>query len=172
MKVKTKDFSASAVPIGQILEKNYFFRVPSYQRPFSWDDDQFSDLIDDLTTAPVDKGYFLGTIVLHETEPEGNYDLVDGQQRMTSIMILLACLRDRIVSEEHKEAIQNKLLQKKNVLDNIPQKIRLEVKDTKVFNENIVEPNGTLKKQNLDNISEPQIRYFKAIQIFTAVTCP
>lgn len=161
-----KDFDANTTPIGKILDQNSFFRVPSYQRPFSWDDDQFADLIDDLALAPRDKDYFLGTIVLHRVGEDGNYDIVDGQQRLTSIVILLACLRDRIDSEKHKSAIQSKLIQNENVVDGIPQKDRLEVKDVKPFRDRITTVGGTLLPLDAVTPTEPERRYLKAIEIF------
>ena len=80
--------------IGSLFSGKRFFRIPDYQRPFSWDSDNFEDLINDIIGAKKDQDYFLGTTVLHHREDEGIYDIVDGQQRMTSIMILFACLRD------------------------------------------------------------------------------
>src|ERR1700692_4542246 len=115
--------------IGNLLSQEFFFRIPEYQRPFSWDTDNFDDLIDDIVSANKDQKYFLGTIVLHHRADQGHYDVVDGQQRLTSLMILLACLRDLVHDQEYKLGIQAKILQQKNVVDGIPEKVRLEVKD-------------------------------------------
>jgi len=134
---------AKTRPIGTLLSQEFFFRVPEYQRPFSWDNDHFEDLIQDIITANRDQEYFLGTIVLHHREEAGHYDVVDGQQRLTSLMILLACLRDIVQAPEYKSGIQDKILQKKNVVDGIPEKVRLEVKDRKVFSEIVVTEGGT-----------------------------
>ena len=41
-----KDLKGETVPIGRLLSQEFFFRVPDYQRPFSWDGDNFDDLID------------------------------------------------------------------------------------------------------------------------------
>ena len=129
---------AKTRPIGTLLSQEFFFRVPEYQRPFSWDTDHFEDLIQDIITANREQEYFLGTIVLHHREDAGHYDVVDGQQRLTSLMILLACLRDIVQASEYKNGIQDKILQKKNVVDGIPEKVRLEVKDRKLFLEMVV----------------------------------
>ncbi|MGO8544178.1 DUF262 domain-containing protein [Rhizobium ruizarguesonis] len=90
-----KDLDGKTISVGKLLSENTFLRVPDYQRPFSWDPDNFEDLIDDLSTADFLQQYFLGTIVLHYKEKDNLYDIVDGQQRLTSLMILLACLRDK-----------------------------------------------------------------------------
>lgn len=147
-----------------LLSQNFFFRIPEYQRPFSWDADNFEDLVDDIITANKDQEYFLGTIVLHN---RGQYfDLVDGQQRMTSIMILLACLRDLVNDEDFKAAIQDKILQRKNVADGIPEKIRLEVKDREIFSKLVVSPSGTALLLDEAGLPEPEWRYANAVLIF------
>jgi hypothetical protein len=68
------------------------FRIPPYQRPYSWTteqiDDLWQDLTDDLTT-----GHFLGSLVL-SSEDELRPQVIDGQQRLTTLMMLLAALRD------------------------------------------------------------------------------
>jgi uncharacterized protein with ParB-like and HNH nuclease domain len=111
--------------VGGLFSQEYFFRIPEYQRPFSWDGDNFEDLVDDIKTAARNQEYFLGTIVLHRRDGLGIYDVVDGQQRLTSLMILLACLRDLVERPDFKDGIQSKLLQKANVVDGIPEKVRL-----------------------------------------------
>lgn len=68
------------------------FRIPHYQRPYSWTSEQADDLWDDLTEN-ASSGHFLGSIVLageDETKPH----VIDGQQRLTTLMMILAALRD------------------------------------------------------------------------------
>jgi hypothetical protein len=157
---------AKTLPIGSLLSQEFFFRIPEYQRPFSWDNDHFEDLIQDIITANRDQEYFLGTIVLHHRLDLGIYDVVDGQQRLTSLMILLACLRDVVESSEYKNGIQDKILQKKNVVDGIPAKVRLEVKDRKTFGELVVTEGGTLSPRPEDGLPEPEWRYVRAKNVF------
>ena len=155
-------------PIGPLLSQDFFFRVPEYQRPFSWDTDNFEDLIDDIVGATKDQEYFLGTIVLHYREDKGHYDIVDGQQRITSIMILLACLRDLVEDNDFKIALQDKILQKKNVADGIPEKVRLEVKDRQIFGEVVLAAHGTNTKRSEAGLPEPEWRYVNAVNVFRA----
>ncbi len=157
---------AKTQPVGTLFSQDYFFRVPEYQRPFSWDTNNFEDLIDDVIDANKDQEYFLGTIVLHHRKKEGHFDIVDGQQRLTSIMILLACLRDIVEDEGYKNGTQDKILQKKNVVDGIPEKIRLEVKDRNFFNKLVVDPKGTLQTLNEKSLPEPEWRYVNAVSVF------
>jgi len=158
--------NAETRTIGAILKEEFFYRIPEYQRPFSWDTDNFEDLIDDIVDANKEQEYFLGTIVLHRQDKEGVYDVVDGQQRLTSLKILLACLRDAVEKDKFKSDIQKKILQEEDVVDNIPLKIRLEVKDRQLFSEVVVTSGGTNKTEDKDGLPEPELRYINAVNIF------
>ncbi|KXB03301.1 hypothetical protein AKJ45_01960 [candidate division MSBL1 archaeon SCGC-AAA261F19] len=63
------------------------FRVPKFQRNYSWEKENQRDLWRDLENIGV--GHFFGTIILEENENDGVYDIVDGQQRVTTVLILL-----------------------------------------------------------------------------------
>lgn len=152
--------------IGVLLSRENFFRIPEYQRPFSWTTDNFDDLINDITDANFEHEYFLGTMVLHKIEAAGHLDVIDGQQRLTSLMILLACLRDLVESPEYKRPLQEKILQQKNVMDGIPERIRLEVRDRNVFNSIVVAEGGTNPKEKQESFPEPERRYLEAVTVF------
>jgi uncharacterized protein with ParB-like and HNH nuclease domain len=73
---------------------NKWFRIPEYQRPYVWGNDQISELLDDIMQARnsnPESEYFLGSMVLQKKEKvEGTtryieYDLLDGQQRLTTL---------------------------------------------------------------------------------------
>jgi hypothetical protein len=92
---------ASEKPILDIFCDKYLFRIPSYQRPYAWTTEQTSELLDDLATACGDSSevantspYFLGSIVLIKDPQKPEADVVDGQQRVTTLTILLSVLRD------------------------------------------------------------------------------
>ncbi|GAA9079282.1 DUF262 domain-containing protein [Helicobacter pylori] len=78
----------------QILaDSEYFYQVPDYQRPYVWDKDHLGALIDDLVgnyTNNKEDEYFCGSIVIAENQKDKRWDVVDGQQRLTSF-IILAC---------------------------------------------------------------------------------
>lgn len=67
------------------------FRIPPYQRPYAWTSEQIDDLWDDLVDN-IDSGHFLGSLVL-SSEDESRPQVIDGQQRLTTLMLLLAALR-------------------------------------------------------------------------------
>lgn len=70
-------------------------RVPQFQRPYTWEEDQCGDFWNDLTD---DDSFFLGQFILNfeNKEKEKFVDIVDGQQRTTSILILCAAFRDKL----------------------------------------------------------------------------
>lgn len=159
------DFESGTISVGTLFDAKSFYRVPSYQRPFSWDEEQFDDLITDTRDADHDAPYFLGNIVLHIDKDETKV-IVDGQQRITSLMILLACLRDAIATQKVKGEIQDKILQKARTIEKIPERLRLEVKDREMFQSIVVNDGGTLKDYVKADHSEQAYRYVIASKIF------
>ncbi|WJI95937.1 DUF262 domain-containing protein [Helicobacter pylori] len=76
-----------------LVDSEYFYQVPDYQRPYVWDKDHLGALIDDLVgsyTNNKEDEYFCGSIVIAENQKDNRWDVVDGQQRLTSF-IILAC---------------------------------------------------------------------------------
>ena len=74
------------------------YKVPVYQRPYSWNKDQWEDLLEDITSLNKEQIHFLGSIVV---VPEGQhklgvnyFQLVDGQQRLATVLIWLSAIRD------------------------------------------------------------------------------
>lgn len=83
-------------PISQLFdpESNLIYEIPKYQREYTWATWQWEDLFDDLTDN--DQGYFLGSIICinttSDTINEPKLEVVDGQQRLTTLSIFLAAL--------------------------------------------------------------------------------
>ncbi|GAA7948470.1 hypothetical protein JP0539_12590 [Helicobacter pylori] len=76
-----------------LVDSEYFYQVPDYQRPYVWDKDHLGALIDDLVgsyTNNKEDEYFCGSIVIAENQKDKRWDVVDGQQRLMSF-IILAC---------------------------------------------------------------------------------
>jgi len=72
-----------------------YYQVPDYQRPYSWGDEQVEQLWDDIYSAMEsrDESYFLGAMILIKTK-DGYFEVVDGQQRLTTLTILFCVIRD------------------------------------------------------------------------------
>ena len=91
--------------IGKLLSGERIYNVPPYQRSYSWGNKQWHSLWSDLTSVPASE-HFLGFIVLAEGESKSgadSYVIVEGQQRFTTILILLAAIRDRYVNADQKQ---------------------------------------------------------------------
>ncbi|MGW3823128.1 DUF262 domain-containing protein [Streptomyces sp. NPDC005071] len=88
---------AREVPLHKVFCSDYDFRVPDYQRPYAWETDQAEQLLADLEEALLrgnGEPYFLGSLVLVKDSRVAKSDVIDGQQRLTTLTILLAVLRD------------------------------------------------------------------------------
>jgi uncharacterized protein with ParB-like and HNH nuclease domain len=92
------EIKAAVKSIKRVLcDDDFFYQIPDYQRPYSWDKDNLSDLIEDLTDAfnnNSDENYFCGSLVVVENKKEDRYDVIDGQQRLTTFTIIFCVFRD------------------------------------------------------------------------------
>jgi uncharacterized protein with ParB-like and HNH nuclease domain len=91
---KEFSFEANDQRVEQILFSQRKFRVPRYQRPYAWGIEQTSELGSDLITN--NEPYFLGSFVFctENEKDEGYVEIIDGQQRLLTITIFIAVLRD------------------------------------------------------------------------------
>jgi uncharacterized protein with ParB-like and HNH nuclease domain len=83
-------FKPEAKSVRSIFDGSNYYQVPDYQRPYSWGDDQVEQLWDDLYSAFEENqpNYFLGPVILAPTR--GGYsEIIDGQQRLTTLTVLL-----------------------------------------------------------------------------------
>jgi uncharacterized protein with ParB-like and HNH nuclease domain len=73
-----------------------FYQIPDFQRPYSWNAEHISQLIEDLFDAFNDNmdEYFCGSLVLAKNVEDNRLDVIDGQQRLTTFTILLCVFRD------------------------------------------------------------------------------
>ena len=87
-------FNAEDKRIEDILFSRYTFMVPRYQRPYSWREDQLEEFWNDLANS--EDTYFLGSFVFNlENQAKNDYiEIIDGQQRLLTITIFFAALRD------------------------------------------------------------------------------
>jgi uncharacterized protein with ParB-like and HNH nuclease domain len=106
---------ASETNFQSLIEGTKQYIVPLFQRPYSWDKKQWQDLLLDLNDLYENEStntHFIGSIVTMPTllKPENNvasYLLIDGQQRLTTIFILLILLRD--IAKENGEILADKI---------------------------------------------------------------
>ena len=81
--------------------------IPSYQRPYAWTEDEAGALFDDLhdfyETEADEEQFFLGSIVLVKEEDKPLAEVIDGQQRLTTLTILLAAITSKLSGESRTD---------------------------------------------------------------------
>lgn len=117
----------------KIFSQEFWFVIPEYQRSYIWQTDNILELVEDLKYAYENKPnneYFLGSLVLKDL---GNpdyceYEVLDGQQRLTTFLIMMAVIRDLVDNNDYKNTLQETISQKENKLKKIPERIRITYK--------------------------------------------
>jgi hypothetical protein len=129
--------------IGHVLKDNKL-RVPVYQRSYSWHSDNVDELLNDLKDAfnNAEKEYFLGSCVL--TGSQGDFlDVVDGQQRLSTVLIAIAAVRDYLRlngDSSGADAIQQEFVAKLSRRSGEQEaKLQLNEIDNQFFYEHVIE---------------------------------
>ena len=102
MIIMSKKISGSEYPLLKIFSSEFEYHIPSYQRPYAWTEEETSVLFDDLYDffmTEDDDNYFLGSIVLVKEDDKAYSDVIDGQQRLTTLTILLATIASRFTDK-------------------------------------------------------------------------
>ncbi|NTU49951.1 MAG: DUF262 domain-containing protein [Desulfobulbaceae bacterium] len=113
-----------------------WYRIPEYQRPYVWGIDQVSELLDDVYRARrsnPESQYFLGSMVLKKSDKQDGatkyeeYDLLDGQQRLTTLFLITAVVRDMTPksNEARIKTCRETIYQMANPDDSIPERSRI-----------------------------------------------
>lgn len=91
----TLNFNTTNATFRQLLGNGLSYRVPPFQRDYSWTEDEWDDLWQDILGLFEDDGeaaHYMGYLVLQSTDSK-RFDIIDGQQRLTTISVMiLACL--------------------------------------------------------------------------------
>lgn len=107
-----KEIEPKLVSVGDYLklEEGVKFIIPEYQRKYAWEitncDKLWSDIIDFMDSDRKEP-YFFGTVIINCTNEDTEYDLIDGQQRTTTMLILLKALLMK-VNEKLKNMVNDK----------------------------------------------------------------
>ncbi len=88
MKIESSDVNIES------LFTSDFLKIPEFQRPYSWEDENLEDFWNDVVQSDGDgDDYFIGSMVLFKSGRQ-EFGVVDGQQRLTTITILLCVIRN------------------------------------------------------------------------------
>ena len=93
---------ALGMPIKKLLTDG-IYTIPDYQREYDWEDEQINELIEDIKEIEPNESYFIGHMVFEGKRNGDFFTVIDGQQRITTITIMLCCLRDIFYKKNEKD---------------------------------------------------------------------
>ena len=85
-----------------------FYIVPDYQREYVWTDKEVHQLLEDIgeqIDAGTTREYFIGTVLVSPTDQKNHYEVIDGQQRLTTFFLLLCALKHLFQGEPQRQMI-------------------------------------------------------------------
>ena len=145
--------AAEVQRIRDVFSATTDIRVPPFQRSYAWEDEETEILIKDLLDAfRHNTVYFLGAIVVIRPRNRGPSDVVDGQQRLTTLTIILAVLRDLSPSTDEQALIHTMIRNEKyGIVFGGGQRwrITLNTADTPFFRENVQERRATNRQDEI-----------------------
>lgn len=142
--------TANQYTVADVLGDEFVHEVPPYQRPYAWLPEHALQLLDDISEAMEsshEEPYFLGSIVLIKPPKQMIGQVVDGQQRLTTLTILAAVLRDVATSKQEREALAAAVYIEPNPFKQQVEAVRLRAhhEDRVFFREAIQIPDATSK---------------------------
>ena len=154
----------------RVFSDDYFFEIPLYQRPYAWTTEQVDQLLEDLTdemNRDKDAPYFLGSVVLIKSESESRSQVVDGQQRVTTLTMLLCVLRELSSGDAAKD-LDNFIREAGSPLKGTQDRFRLNLRerDRQFFQDN-VQSRGKLADflaSDPVSFSDSQMRIFENVR--------
>lgn len=147
MKSGNKEIGYGKNTILKVFEE--WYTVPSYQRHYVWDSDNVNDLLNDFIDnykEHSNEEYFLGSYIIQNKV--GDNDLLDGQQRITTLFLLFAFLRDyEKSSDDIKSACKELIFQEGNKVKKIAPRVRLNYEirgNVKEFVDTYIKDDGSI----------------------------
>lgn len=173
----THTLTAKEQSLAKIFSDDYVFTIPGYQRPYAWGKDQAQELLDDLlgalATAPEQLSeaapYFLGTIVLIKAEAVPEATVVDGQQRLTTLTLLLSAIRASVGDPEMQSDITSCIYEKGSLVKGTQARYRLSLRerDRDFFRQYVQHEDGQFKLIELTSpLPDAQARIRANAQVF------
>ncbi|MCR1900515.1 DUF262 domain-containing protein [Ligilactobacillus apodemi] len=167
----SKKIEAHEYQLLKIFSADFDYHIPPYQRPYSWTKDDATTLFDDLLDFyrnEKEDNYFLGSIVLIKEEDKPAADVIDGQQRLTTLSILISCIASR-VDQDYKKELQEYLIEPGKRSAGLSPKPRLTLRerDNSFFQKYIQKIElDKLVNQDLVKINEPQKHIVENARVF------
>lgn len=132
MSTMSNKITGKEYPLSKIFSADFEYHIPGYQRPYAWTEEKTGILFDDLyeffQTEAVDN-YFLGSIVLIKDENKPYADVIDGQQRLTTLSILFSVMANSFHTEAYRNNCKKYLQEEGNILEGIAAQPRIFLRD-------------------------------------------
>ena len=142
----------NTLTVGELFSGSNVFRMPIFQRPYSWEEEKALELFGDIHQA-MEKGdshhageYFLGPIIVVSKSSLAPLEVVDGQQRLVTLSVIFAILRDLLPQGLLQRELQESLRRPEQPGRGLPEqaRVRLRQSDHDEFEEWVQRPGGTL----------------------------
>ncbi|WP_396188112.1 DUF262 domain-containing protein [Flavobacterium sp.] len=108
-KIDTDAVFSRIVSVKDFLS-NKHLTIPIYQRPYKWNQNNVSQLINDIKTFKTKPLYRFGTVVIHKDENKEEFNIVDGQQRSITILLVVLALIEKYKTLQERNDIKEELL--------------------------------------------------------------
>ncbi|WP_305803954.1 DUF4268 domain-containing protein [Stenotrophomonas sp. YIM B06876] len=175
----TSTLSAKEQSLSKIFSDDYVFTIPDYQRPYSWGTEQARELMEDLLEYMQAAGgkldelapYFLGSIVLIKKEAVSGTTVVDGQQRLTTLTLLLSAIRANVADTDVRAGITKCIYEQGSVVFGTEARYRLSLRerDRDFFRQYVQHGDGIEKLVALnDKLPDAQQRLRENAQLYMA----
>ncbi|MCK6574078.1 DUF262 domain-containing HNH endonuclease family protein [Myxococcota bacterium] len=168
--------SANEYPLVKIFSEQ-FFSIPHYQRPYAWGKDQAGQLLADVREAadhvggaePATSPYFLGSIVVvgaRSAKPE--YQVVDGQQRLTTLTLLLVSLARAINDTKFATGLRGLVAAAADPLSGTPARARvlLRAQERAFYEKHVVDGEALPAHQSAETLPDAQKRLWENLELF------
>ena len=117
--------------LSKIFSSEFDFYIPAYQRPYAWTEEQSSELFIDLYDFfrnEKNENYFLGSIVLIKEDDKPHSEVIDGQQRLTTLSILISVIASAL-NPNRRDLCKDYLKEKGNEIEGRSPIPRLHLRD-------------------------------------------
>lgn len=171
-------FETQMLRVGELFCDAAVFTMPPFQRPYCWDEDTAGQLYDDISSAmlrgmpdrPARRNrqeYFLGPMIVTRGTMANVFDVIDGQQRLVTLTILLAVIRDRLPADAVlSEELQRLIVRPEHRLRRLSvcPRVKLRYGDQLRFEEWVQTPGATREIPEDPEESDAASRILEAIE--------
>ncbi|WP_339094143.1 DUF262 domain-containing HNH endonuclease family protein [Deinococcus sp. VB343] len=158
--------------VGDVLRKSVTYIVPEYQRDYSWTQEEIDELWNDITgaaTRPNDD-YFMGAIVISPSSKKDSWDIVDGQQRLTTLSIIFSVIQKQwkiMDDDRHVDIRRDYLGDRDRETKEFKPKIKLNASNDDIYRDVVIDHKvfAGLDLKAINKSNKLIVQSFNAIEI-------